>query len=170
MVAYFSMEIALELSHYVNGVTRRHGEVSRSMFPSYPMGSITNGVHSTTWTAPSFAALYDRYIPDWRHDPPPVSLAASGPLPPLLTGLGATRLPASAIESWKPKGAVDQLMGGSGQQRVPRCWGKLCPVGRRWDYVGGAPALKIRMTPHTLFRPEGGGVPSAGHRVGSVAQ
>jgi starch phosphorylase len=60
--------VALELSHYVNGVTRRHGEVSRSMFPGYPIGSITNGVHSTTWTAPPFAALYDRYIPDWRRD------------------------------------------------------------------------------------------------------
>jgi glycogen phosphorylase len=60
--------VALELSHYVNGVTRRHGEVSRSIFPGYPIGSITNGVHSTTWTAPAFAALYDRYIPDWRRD------------------------------------------------------------------------------------------------------
>jgi starch phosphorylase len=38
------------------------------MFPGYPIGSITNGVHSTTWTAPPFAALYDRYIPDWRRD------------------------------------------------------------------------------------------------------
>jgi len=60
--------VALELSHYVNGVTQRHGEVSRSMFPGYPIGSITNGVHSTTWTAPPFAALYDRHIPDWRRD------------------------------------------------------------------------------------------------------
>jgi starch phosphorylase len=60
--------VALELSHYVNGVTRRHGEVSRTMFPGYPIGSITNGVHSTTWTAAPFAALYDRHIPDWRRD------------------------------------------------------------------------------------------------------
>jgi starch phosphorylase len=60
--------VALELSHYVNGVTRRHGEVSRTMFPGYPIGSITNGVHSTTWTAPPLAALYDRHIPDWRLD------------------------------------------------------------------------------------------------------
>ena len=60
--------VGLELSHYVNGVTRRHGEVSRSMFPGYPIGSITNGVHSPTWTAPPFAALYDRCLPDWRRD------------------------------------------------------------------------------------------------------
>jgi starch phosphorylase len=60
--------VALDLSHYVNGVTRRHGEVSRTMFPGYPIGSISNGVHSTTWTSPPFAALYDRCIPDWRRD------------------------------------------------------------------------------------------------------
>jgi starch phosphorylase len=49
-------------------VARRHGEVSRSMFPGYPIHSITNGVHSATWTAPSFHALYDRYVPSWRED------------------------------------------------------------------------------------------------------
>jgi starch phosphorylase len=60
--------VGLTLSHYVNGVSKRHGEVSHSMFPDYPIGSITNGVHSATWTAPSFAALYDRHIPGWRND------------------------------------------------------------------------------------------------------
>jgi len=60
--------VALTLSHYVNGVSKRHGEVSHSMFPTYPIGSITNGVHSATWTAPAFAALYDRYIPGWQKD------------------------------------------------------------------------------------------------------
>jgi starch phosphorylase len=38
------------------------------MFPGYPIGSITNGVHSATWTAPAFRSLYDQYIPDWRQD------------------------------------------------------------------------------------------------------
>jgi starch phosphorylase len=61
--------VALHLSHYVNGVTRRHGEISRSMFPGYPIRSITNGVHSATWTSPSFQALYDREVPGWRADP-----------------------------------------------------------------------------------------------------
>jgi starch phosphorylase len=60
--------VALHLSDYVNGVTKRHGEVSRTLFPDYPIGSITNGVHSATWTAPVFRALYDRHIPDWRKD------------------------------------------------------------------------------------------------------
>jgi starch phosphorylase len=60
--------VALQLSHYVNGVAKRHGELSRSMFPGYPISSITNGVHSATWTAPALHALYDQYIPDWRQD------------------------------------------------------------------------------------------------------
>jgi starch phosphorylase len=61
--------VALHLSHYVNGVTRRHGEISRTMFPGYPIRSITNGVHSATWTSPPFQALYDREVPGWRAEP-----------------------------------------------------------------------------------------------------
>jgi glycogen phosphorylase len=60
--------VSLTLSHYVNGVTKRHGQVSQSMFPAYPIGSITNGVHAATWTAPAFQELFDRTIPDWRND------------------------------------------------------------------------------------------------------
>jgi starch phosphorylase len=60
--------MALMLSYYVNGVTRRHGRVSQSMFPEYPISSITNGVHSATWTSAPFRALFDRHIPDWRKD------------------------------------------------------------------------------------------------------
>ncbi len=60
--------VGLHLSHYVNGVSKGHGEVARSMFPGVPIGSITNGVHSLTWTAPSFRALYDRYMPDWQQN------------------------------------------------------------------------------------------------------
>lgn len=60
--------LALNLSHYINGVARRHGEVSRHLFGEYPIDSITNGVHAATWTAPPFQALFDRHIPGWRQD------------------------------------------------------------------------------------------------------
>ena len=60
--------LALNLSTYVNGVAKRHGEVSQEMFPGYAIDSITNGVHSATWISPSFQQLYDRYIPGWRTD------------------------------------------------------------------------------------------------------
>jgi len=60
--------VALNLSHYVNGVAKKHGEVSRLMFAPYVIDSITNGVHAATWTAPAFQQLYDRHIPGWRED------------------------------------------------------------------------------------------------------
>lgn len=60
--------LALFGSHYINGVAMQHGEVSRSMFPRYPIRAITNGVHAVTWTAPAFRELYDQHIPEWRHD------------------------------------------------------------------------------------------------------
>jgi starch phosphorylase len=62
-------QLALNLSHYINGVAKRHGLVSREMFPGYHIDSITNGVHSATWTGKCFAQLYDQYIPGWKSDP-----------------------------------------------------------------------------------------------------
>ncbi|MFH1260210.1 MAG: alpha-glucan family phosphorylase [Elusimicrobiota bacterium] len=61
--------LALNLSEYVNGVAKKHGEVSQSMFPGYTIDAITNGVHSATWTSPPFKKLYDQYISGWANDP-----------------------------------------------------------------------------------------------------
>lgn len=71
--------LALNLSGYENGVAKRHQEVSREMFPGYPIQSITNGVHSLTWTSESFKRLYDRYLLDWRNDPAMLRKALSIP-------------------------------------------------------------------------------------------
>ena len=60
--------LALRCSRYVNGVAMHHGEISHGMFPNYPIHAITNGVHAATWTARSFHELYNRHIPEWRHD------------------------------------------------------------------------------------------------------
>jgi glycogen phosphorylase len=72
--------LALHLTRFVNGVAMRHGEVSRGMFPDYPIDSITNGVHAATWTGPAFAELFDRRIPEWRHDNLYMRYAVSIPL------------------------------------------------------------------------------------------
>jgi glycogen phosphorylase len=61
--------LALNLSKYVNGVAKKHGEISRQMFPGYIIEFITNGVHSFTWTYDSFKRLFDKYIPGWATDP-----------------------------------------------------------------------------------------------------
>lgn len=60
--------LALRFSHYINGVAMHHGEVSRGMFPQYPIRAITNGVHAISWTAPPFQELFDRHVPEWRYD------------------------------------------------------------------------------------------------------
>jgi len=60
--------LALNLSRYVNGVAKKHGEVSRLMFAGYGIDSITNGVHASTWVSAPFQKLYDRHIPEWRRD------------------------------------------------------------------------------------------------------
>ncbi len=62
-------KLALFFSHYVNGVGKKHSEVSRSMFPGYSIDSITNGVHSKTWVSEPFQRLFDKHMPGWRSDP-----------------------------------------------------------------------------------------------------
>jgi starch phosphorylase len=72
--------LALYFSRWNNAVAYRHGEVSREMFPDHPIHAITNGVHVPTWTAPSFAELYDRSVTGWRSDPAQLRHAATLPL------------------------------------------------------------------------------------------
>ncbi len=60
--------LALNLSDRINGVAKRHGQISQQMFPNYDIDSITNGVHVRTWAAKPFVALFDEYIPDWCED------------------------------------------------------------------------------------------------------
>ena len=67
--------LALRMSHSANGVSRRHGEVSRQiwsiLYPDkpeaeVPIGAITNGIHTRTWTAPLIADLYNQHLgADW---------------------------------------------------------------------------------------------------------
>jgi len=60
--------LALRFSRYVNGVAMQHGKVSQAMFPQVHVHAITNGVHAATWLSPHFQQLFDKEIPDWRHD------------------------------------------------------------------------------------------------------
>jgi starch phosphorylase len=67
---------ALRMCRSANGVSEKHGEVSRElwlkMFPegtkaeNVPITHITNGVHAPTWIAPVFQSLYEKHIgADW---------------------------------------------------------------------------------------------------------
>lgn len=61
--------LGLRFSKFVNGVAKKHGEVSRDMFPGYHIESITNGVHSSFWTSEPMKKLFNNYIKNWEQDP-----------------------------------------------------------------------------------------------------
>jgi len=60
--------LALACAGYINGVAMSHGQVSKDLFPDYPIHSITNGIHLPTWVYPSLCRLYDCHLPEWRKD------------------------------------------------------------------------------------------------------
>jgi starch phosphorylase len=60
--------LAIRLSTHINGVSRKHGQVSREIWrglwpgrpaESVPIGHITNGVHLQTWMAAPFMEMMD---------------------------------------------------------------------------------------------------------------
>jgi starch phosphorylase len=61
--------LALNLSRFVNGVAKKHGEVSQALFPGFEIHAITNGVHPFTWTSPHFVKLFSHYLPSWGKEP-----------------------------------------------------------------------------------------------------
>jgi len=61
--------LAMNMSDYVNGVAKRHAEVSRKMYPGYRVHAVTNGVHPHTWASIPFRKLYDTHFPGWCHEP-----------------------------------------------------------------------------------------------------
>jgi starch phosphorylase len=67
-------------SGFVNGVSLRHREVTRAMFPSQAVEAVTNGVHSVTWAAPATAELFDQHLPGWRRDSSQLRYASGLPI------------------------------------------------------------------------------------------
>jgi starch phosphorylase len=75
---YFGMTpLAIRMCRSTNGVSAKHGEVSRAlwqkMFPdetaveAVPITSITNGAHPPTWIGPVLKDIYEQYIgSDWQ--------------------------------------------------------------------------------------------------------
>ncbi|MEP6911994.1 MAG: alpha-glucan family phosphorylase [bacterium] len=73
--AYGLTPLAIRMCRSTNGVSRKHGEVSRALwqklFPEetiekIPITHVTNGVHAPTWAAPLIQSLYEKWVgPDW---------------------------------------------------------------------------------------------------------
>lgn len=62
-------QLALSLSKYSFGVSKKHGAVSQNMFPAHKINFITNGVHHRTWTSSTMQDLYNEYLPGWIENP-----------------------------------------------------------------------------------------------------
>ncbi|MEO6198162.1 MAG: alpha-glucan family phosphorylase, partial [Dehalococcoidia bacterium] len=58
----------MSFARSANGVSMRHGQVSRDMFPGRRVIAITNGVHAGAWIAEPVAGLLDKYASGWRGD------------------------------------------------------------------------------------------------------
>jgi starch phosphorylase len=64
---YFNMAaLGLRMAGGANGVSKMHGEVSRSLFAGVGIGdditSVTNGVHARTWVASQAQAVFDQVL------------------------------------------------------------------------------------------------------------
>jgi starch phosphorylase len=67
--------LALRMCRSTNGVSQKHGEVSRELWQKMwperspaevPITSVTNGVHPSTWVAPLLRRLYEQRVgEDW---------------------------------------------------------------------------------------------------------
>ncbi len=74
--AYGLTPLAIRMCRSTNGVSRKHGEVSRALWQQLwpeekiedvPITYVTNGVHAPTWAAPLIQSLYEKYVGDaWQ--------------------------------------------------------------------------------------------------------
>jgi starch phosphorylase len=76
--------LALKMSAFRNGVSKRHGEVTRAMWRGFwpelaedeiPIDHITNSIHVPKWLEPKMMLLFHKYLgPDWlvNHDDPSI--------------------------------------------------------------------------------------------------
>jgi len=76
--------LALRMSAARNGVSKKHGEITRRMWQvlwpdismdKVPIDHVTNGIHVPTWADPKMVLLFNKYLgPDWldKHDDPSV--------------------------------------------------------------------------------------------------
>ena len=67
--------LAIRMCRSTNGVSRKHGEVSRALWQKLwpeetiehvPITHVTNGVHAPTWVAPLIKSLFEKHVgKDW---------------------------------------------------------------------------------------------------------
>jgi starch phosphorylase len=61
--------LAMNNSRYRNAVSKKHGDISRKMFPKNDIDYITNGIHLPFWVSKPFKDVFNRKWPNWRSTP-----------------------------------------------------------------------------------------------------
>jgi len=61
--------LAANCSRYINGVSKKHGQVAQEMMPQYKIDYITNGVHLPYWISEPFNRLFTEKWPRWKMKP-----------------------------------------------------------------------------------------------------
>ena len=110
--------LALRMCRSTNGVSRKHGEVSRQLWQKMwpdrsvsevPITSVTNGVHAATWVAPMIRALYEQHIgADWTENECDAAAWSSG----------IERI--SEVELWQAHCLLKERLVASLRHRSPR--------------------------------------------------
>jgi starch phosphorylase len=120
-------QLALRSSRAANGVSQRHGEVSRGMWQGLwpdrdvddvPITAVTNGAHVPTWVGPPMRALLDRHLgPDWMErtlDPSAFEAIDAIPAQELWAVRQEQR--AALVEDVRGRSIVDRLLRGDARQ------------------------------------------------------
>ncbi|MHA1498844.1 MAG: alpha-glucan family phosphorylase [Promethearchaeota archaeon] len=61
--------LGMNVSRYQNGVAKKHGEISRKMFPNNDIDYITNGIHLPFWISKPIRKMFERKWPNWKSNP-----------------------------------------------------------------------------------------------------
>jgi len=61
--------LGMNLSKYRNGVSKKHAEITKKMFPKYEIDYITNGIHLPFWVSKPIRQIFDRKWPNWKTKP-----------------------------------------------------------------------------------------------------
>jgi starch phosphorylase len=115
--------VGLRVSRSANGVSRRHGQIARSMWRAVfnassddhvPIGHVTNGVHVATWMAPAMRDLLDLHLrEDWiAHGPDPSTWARMDEIPDAALWEVRRRLRTRLVEYARERATADRLARG----------------------------------------------------------
>jgi starch phosphorylase len=121
--------LGIRLARASNGVSRRHGEVSRgmwhAMFPGravedVPIGHVTNGVHLPTWMAAPMRELLDRSLGEgwWRRGSDPATWEAIDDVPDADLWAVRCELRRRLAEYLRERSITERLARGEPAQRV----------------------------------------------------